>query len=235
MKVYIQTSTGLAEVYKFDVETSTTVQQLKQLFVEKSGDDQDIRTMCFIYKGSMLDDDDETLAEYNITDRCVLQLVDLSLISRNDFAGIGAKFVDLSSSKGLTKQTWSKTGPRWRIASPGLCLEGTCVNDQCEAHNQRVVIRIGYKRFDLIVGADESTSICPVCRKYVDPETCAFNNCWWKYEGVRQDVVGKGIPPKKYASDWQHADNAYYYFDQKTSGVVLWRQLIIEVVKNKPQ
>ena len=56
-----------------------------------------------------------------------------------------AEFVDLSNSKGLKRIEWSSYAPDWRIARPGLCLEGTCTNKDCKAQADKVVINIGFK------------------------------------------------------------------------------------------
>ncbi|CAF4688981.1 unnamed protein product, partial [Didymodactylos carnosus] len=91
-----------------------------------------------------------------------LQLVDLSVSGRGDLGFMGLEFLDVSNSTVLKQTQWSKTAPRWRVCPPGLCLEGTCTNHQCEAHNQRVIVPIGYKKFDILVGADETTTKCPL-------------------------------------------------------------------------
>ena len=234
MKVYIQTFTGMGRTYNVDVEPSTTTRQLKKL-LEKASDNKDLQTMCFGFNGKSLDDDDQTLSDYDIKDGSLLQLIDLSVKSRSGFDCIGTEFANLSNRKGLKTQEWSKTAPLWRKTSRGLSLEGSCTTEQCAAYQQRVVMPIGYKRFDILADASETTTICPLCKNFVEPQTCSFNNCWWKYQGIKQEEVGKGKPPKRCSSDWQYADNAYHYFDQQTSGMVRWKQLIVEAVENKPQ
>lgn len=144
----------------------------------------------------------------------------------------GAEFVDTSNEAGLKKMEWSADAPAWRRAPPGLCLEGICSNSLCEANGKEVIIPIGYKKFDLVLDANASTTKCPSCSKYVEPKTCSFNNCWWKWSGIKQEA--KGEAPTPCSSDWKHADDAYHYFDQRESGAVVWRQLILEAVKNKP-
>jgi hypothetical protein len=37
-----------------------------------------------------------------------------------------------------------------------------------------------------------------VCDQYVEPVTCAFNNSWWKWSGIKK--VGNGQPPQQYVS-----------------------------------
>jgi hypothetical protein len=225
MKIYIETFTGMGQIYNFDVESSMTIQQLKQLLIEEMQFNEDLQTMCLAFNESSLEDNEKTLSDYDIQDKSVLQLI---ANGRGDFGSIGAKFADVSNKNGLKKKEFSKAA-RWRITSPGLCLEGSCTNDHCEAHKQSVIMPIGYKRFDILVDSNETTTICPLCKKYVEPSTCSFNNCWWKYEGI------KGKSPMKCSSDWQLADNAYNYFDQQASGMIVWKQLIFEAVKDKPK
>ena len=51
-------------------------------------------------------------------------------------------------------------------------------------------------------------------------------------EGMKQEKAGE--PPIKCSNDWQYVDNSYHYFDHETSGVVTWKQLIIEAVEKEP-
>ena len=163
----------------------------------------------------------------------ILQFVDLNTTYRSGFPCMGTKFADVSNNKGLKRREWSKTAPPWRITKGGLCLEGLCTNNQCKAYNQSVVMPIGYKTFDMLIDSNETTTKCPICQTYVEPKTCAFSNCWWRYEGIKQNEMGQGKPPIKCSNDWQRADNAYHYFDEDKSGIVVWKQLIVEAVRNK--
>ena len=49
----------------------------------------------------------------------------------------GGDFADLTKGK---KFEWNKNAPQYRIASRGLCLEGTCTNSRCEAYGNMVDI-----------------------------------------------------------------------------------------------
>jgi hypothetical protein len=150
-----------------------------------------------------------------------------------DFTSFGTEFVDVSNQAGMKTIQWSKNGaPKWLEAGRGLCLEGTCLNSQCIANGKRVIMHIGYEKFDLVLDANESTTKCPMCLKYVDPDTCAFNNCWWNWSGIKQTAKTKA--PIKCSGDWKYADDAYHYFDKQESGTVMWKQLILEAVKDKP-
>jgi ubiquitin C len=234
MKIYIETFTGMGQTYNFDVDSSITIKQLKELFLKNTNNNKDIQSICFVFNEEELDDDDRTLSDCNIEHESILQLVDLNANHRSDFSFMGAKFADISNNKGLKRVEWSKTGPPWRTPQHGLCLEGLCTNTQCKAYNQCVIMPIGYKKFDILIDPDENTTKCPLCQKFIEPKTCAFNNCWWRYQGIKQDETGQGKPPMKCSSEWQQADNAYHYFDEYTSGIVIWKQLIVEAVKNKP-
>ncbi len=146
---------------------------------------------------------------------------------------IGIKFVDVSNETGLKKVRWAKNGaPAWLSTTHGLCLEGICTNISCQANGQQVIMPIGYKKFDLVSDPSESTTKCPLCSKYVNPQTCGFNNCWWRWIGVKQNTEAEA--PTQCSNDWTYADDAYHYFDRNKSGTVIWRKLVLEAVKDKP-
>ncbi len=145
----------------------------------------------------------------------------------------GIEFVDVSNETGLKKVDWAKSdAPSWRHTKRGLCLEGTCTNIRCQANGKTVIMPIGYKKFDLLLDPSESATKCPMCSKYVNPQTCAFNNCWWRWTGVKQNSNAEA--PIQCSNDWTYAGDAYHYFDKHKSGTVIWRQLILEAVENKP-
>ncbi|CAF4452468.1 unnamed protein product, partial [Rotaria sp. Silwood2] len=71
------------------------------------------------------------------------------------------------------------------------------------------------KIFDLLGDVDPSTTKCPMCKQYVEPTTCGFSNCYWRWEGSKQLP---GQPPMRCSDDWKAADDAYHYFDQTLKG-----------------
>ncbi|CAF3691641.1 unnamed protein product [Rotaria sp. Silwood1] len=225
--------------YGFDVEGSTTVQQLKQLFLEKTSIKYDMKKMYLINSQNrdVLIKDEETLGYYDVQENSEMQLHDLTKTTR-DLSSLGLRFVDLGDGTGFRRTAWAASAAstagasRWRLAGRGLCLEGICENPKCEANGHQVVMTIGYRVFDIVADTDATTTQCPICKNYVEPTTCGFNNCWWRYEGKKKDQQGKGKAPIKCSSDWQHADDAYHYFDQQTHPIVTWTQLKIEAVKD---
>ncbi|CAF5028622.1 unnamed protein product, partial [Rotaria sp. Silwood1] len=167
---------------------------------------------------------------YGVEDNSLLELVDPNMKFRS-CNNTGNRFVDVCSTKGLKQAEWSRIAPRWRRAGHGLCFEGQCLNKECEAYRHTVIMPIGYQKFDILIDTDQETTICPLCKYYVEPVACGFSNCWWRYEGIK--ICNSG-PPKRCSSDWKHADDAYHRFDENPSEHVTWRKLIFEVVKKRP-
>ncbi|CAF2820322.1 unnamed protein product [Rotaria sp. Silwood2] len=231
MQIYITTTIRGSNTYVFDVEQTTTIRQLKDYYLKKTKEEEDPENLLLALNTNTLDEDDKTLSDYSIGPDSMLTL------TYNDFTGrnpnFGVHFVDVSNKAGLKRTDWAKTAPEWRIASPGLCLEGICKNSTCKASNQKVIMSMGYTEFDVLRDPSSKTTKCPICSKYVNPTSCAFNNCWWKYEGIKQP--NESEEPKLIESDWYHADNAYHYFDEYTSGTVQWRHLKLIAVKTKPK
>ncbi|CAF4913517.1 unnamed protein product [Rotaria socialis] len=223
---------GLRKTYAFNVQPSTTIQELKTR-LHKRADDLDMATIGLSFNGKMLDEDDKALTHYNVEEDSVLVLSNL-LGDASDTDSLEVKFVDVSESEGLKRVEWSTTGKKWRQVQHGMCLEGKCIKSKCEAHDQMVIIPIGYGTFDVLRDSD-TNSKCPMCKEYVEPIICSFNNCWWKYKGKRKEKDDDRNPPQECNGDWKQADDACHYFDEQTSEMVIWRQLIFEVIKDKPQ
>ena len=98
-------------------------------------------------------------------------------------AGFSVPFTDVSNPAAMKKIQWAESGPSWYTALPGLCVEGVCANVGCAAYNQWVIDNRGQGTFDLIIDAHNCK--CPMCRKPVKPVTCAFNNCQWRFMGLK--------------------------------------------------
>lgn len=98
-----------------------------------------------------------------------------------------------------------------------------CKNSSCEAHNKMVIINLGAPVL-YHLGMPSQDTNCPICKTYVDPKTCAFNNCKWRYFGIKKDTTGL----KRVKCDFQSADNNYYRFDPTDHGMAQWTQLALE-------
>jgi hypothetical protein len=145
----------------------------------------------------------------------------------NMSGNMGAAFIDVSNESGLQHIKFSQTAPRWRIVKGGLCLEGKCLNASCVAYQQQVIINIGYRQFDILTDANAQTSKCPVCLKYVEPTTCGFTACLWRWWGIKKP--GSGLPPVEIPPcHWKEVVGEYVRFDEQRSGSVIWLKLILE-------
>ncbi|CAF2093859.1 unnamed protein product [Rotaria magnacalcarata] len=235
MKICVQTQIGTARPYSFNVNSTATVKELKQLVRQKTGDNEDtLKDMYFTFDMDILDEDEQTLQSFGVETDSVLVLCYSNVRSRN-IGVLGARFADVSNAASVQRLEWSKTAPHWRRTRCGLCLEGICINEQCKAFNQQVIMPVGYRKFDILLDLDDVTTVCPICKSFVQPITCGFNNCWWRFQGIKKAENDARAAPKKCSSEWKQADNAYHCFEQSVSGTVTWNQLIIEATKNKPQ
>lgn len=188
-----------------------TIISIKNQIQEKEGIPPDQQRL--LYSGSLLLDE-YTLKHYSILDQTRIYLI-LKL------RGGGGSFADLTQQPSSFE--WSKTGPKWRIAKMGLCLEGKCKNTWCKAFNRTVIINMGVPIiFKLGLPTIDKPTNCPICDEYVKPLTCAFNNCQYRYLSVGD--ANDGV--KKIKSDWVQVENNYNRFDE--SKQISYKSLVIE-------
>lgn len=79
----------------------------------------------------------------------------------------------------------SEQQPRWREADAGLNLEGKCTNNGCVAFGEMVVMQMKFGSFDWKLDCIAGKTDCPCCQKFVQPITCGFINCKWKWTGAK--------------------------------------------------
>ena len=233
--IQVTVKTIYGKTVGLNVTNIDTVAAFKRKFQDKEGVPSSQQRILFT---SVLLRDGVTLGEYNVMDGSVLHLV-IRLRGGGDVLA-GVRFVDIGNPTGPTRQEWSGSAPRWRVASPGLCLEGVCEHRGCPAYKEHVVMNQGFGSFDLI--EDGHSCGCPICGHPVVPTTCAFNSCRWKWVGKKMDpnthrpiVVRSGTHKigetkstvNTYPYNWTIADNAYHRFDEDTSGSINWLRLKI--------
>jgi len=121
----------------------------------------------------------------------------------------------------------SEDGPAWRQASPGLCLDGVCLNAKCQAFEHKVIINQGIGQFNVVTNSTVIPSQCPLCETTVQPTTCAFNRCSWRLIGVKQDN-SNASSSSNITTEWQDTANEYHRW---TDSFTSWSQLTIETRK----
>ena len=214
MKIFVK---GLNGTIIIDCSSFWNIKDLKAMIEKSEGFPPD--QLRLIFAGMQLEDD-RMLSDYNILNGSTMFIY--LRISGGCPPGF-ANFVDVSSEKGPQKIKFSENAPHWRIVSPGLCLEGLCRNKECDAFSHYVIMNMG-KNVCYDIGLPNDKTKCPICWKYVKPITCAFNDCKFRYVGIKNTPNGL----ERVKSDWKECDNNYYRFDPVEHGTADWSRLVLE-------
>ena len=185
---------------KIWVYSENYIQTVKKKICDIEGIPTDQQRLMF-YSRQL--EDGRTLSDYNIVSSCTLILI-LKL------TGGGMPFADISE-KG-THFKWNRRAPKRRMAREGLCLEGKCENEECEAYNQMVVINMGdVCTFRLGLNHTRPETNCPICDEHVKPVTCGFNNCQYRYISIKE-TKDSTVYEK---SNWKEVGDTYLRFNEK--------------------
>ena len=169
------------------------------------------------YDGDVLQDN-QTFVEIGIEKNDIITENERSM-------GGGISMADISNKEGLVQGNFSKNAKEWHKITHGLNVSGICNNSHCKAYEMEVDCKIGFGTFDLVRDADRIK--CPICKEEIEPTTCCFSRCQYKFEGKKK-VNGK---TEKVKSDWKRVEKDYEYYDPNKSGIVNWLMLIIETKK----
>lgn len=219
IQVFVKTLTG--KTITLDITPNETILKVKKKIQDKEGIPVDQQKI--VYAGMTLEDEDQ-IFEYGIQRESTLHLV-----LRLRGGGGGKAFVDVSNEKSAITIQWSDTAPAWRVAEQGLCLEGICTNSKCPAKSRQVIMNFKMGTFDLML--DTEKCVCPMCKEYVEPKSCGFNNCAYTISGIK--VGSNGKPERLAKQEWIEVGDEYKYFDPRGSGVVNWLNLKI-YTKERP-
>ena len=157
--------------------------------------------------------DDRTLYDYNIEEGGTIYLV---LRLR------GGGFVDVTREDSMVQKKWNSKAPGWRIVrKQGLCIEGKCENDKCQAFGKMVIMNFGICKFNLLKQSDKC--VCPMCDSNVTPIKPAFNNCFYRITARKMGETALFQKP------WTNVGDAYTTFDEHKAGMAEWAQMVIYV------
>ena len=204
---------------KFFVNLNETIESAKKRLKNQLN----LTDFEFLYNGGILHDD-EIFSNIGIKENDVINYLGNCFKAGGGYA-TGITMADISNKKGLVKGNFNKNAKKWNLIITGLNVSGICNNYQCEAYKKSVDCQIGLGTFDLVRDADRIK--CPMCNEEMEPTTCCFSKCQYKFEGKKK-LNGKTEYVK---SDWKRVEKDYEYYDPEKSGNVNWLMLIIETKK----
>ena len=222
--VYVKTLTG--KTIPVVVRSSTTTLELNEMIQEKES--IPLGQQRLFYGGSQLEGL-KIMDYYNITLDSTFHLV----LRLSGGGNPNAKsFADLSGGK-TERLKWSTSAPKWRYTDKGLCIEGSCFNANCQAYNKMVIIQMGIGSFDLVM--DEHQCKCPLCKEYVKPITAAFNNCQYRWTGIKSGEKPGDPPITCKEENFITVRDEYLRFDESDkkkggNGMSKWLRLVIHTI-----
>ena len=206
----------------FLVNLNETVGQAKKRFLNQLPNYEKKNFFSWTFYGDILEDN-EIFSDIGIEEGDTI--VYSVFYNGGGNGSFGISIADISNEKGLVKGNFNNNAKDWNKVITGLNVSGICNNNGCEAYKKSVDCQIGLGTFDLVRDADRIK--CPMCNEEIEPTTCCFSRCQYKFEGKKK-LNGKTEFVK---SDWKRVEKDYEYYDPNKSGIVNWLMLIIETKK----
>ena len=214
INIIINTPKTKSEGIIISVSMNETIASAKEKYYNKVGSRQDNQ---WLYDGAVLKDN-QTFSDLGVEDKDIIE----AHPSSRGGGDLGVLMADISNKRGLVEGKFSKNANDWNIITTGLNVSGICNNDKCRAYKKLVDCQIGLGTFDLVRDADRIK--CPICKEEMEPTTCCFSKCQYKFEGKKK-INGKTEFVK---SEWKKVEKDYEYYDPVKSGTVKWLMLVIE-------
>jgi hypothetical protein len=219
--VTVKTLTGKnVELYQLSTDT---VLMLKSKLREREGIPED--QMRLVFAGKQMDDD-STLARLGIRTGAVIHL-----ILRLRGGGSDPVPFKFSEMKDATVSQLSAHAPDWRTVAPGVCMEGKCMNANCDAFERMVIETLGFGEFSC-----NRQIRCPACDTLCPAVTTGFFQCHWSFAGQKADGTVHEAEP-------QRIDQEYHRFNetQETNSAASasassssWAYLVVRGTEWKP-
>ena len=171
------------------------------------------------YRGIALKDD-KTIDYYGIED-------DDNLFAKTFVSGGGGvNTVDIT--KNITNECEpAKSGPTYREGCNGLNIQAKCKNNNCNAYNDTIYVKIGYVQDWNLNAHLKDQVLCPSCGRMVKPKNYFFFECKYRIDYIKEvdDEYDTGY------IEGSASGRLYKYFDEKESGNATFVELKFNVIK----
>ncbi|KAG0319908.1 hypothetical protein BGZ99_004848 [Dissophora globulifera] len=211
-RFFVRDLTG--RTYYVNYHEHDTIEDIKhriQEFKHYSPDD-----LKLTFHGTVLENS-RTVADYHLQDGSTIGLK-IELRGGGYAPAIGISFSDVSDTKSVRKQRFSKSAPPGRIVEPGANIECQC---ECTPR-YRVICPKGTGLIEL----SQAKFTCPNCHQHnkIVPVTVGFTKCKYRFHGIRNTG-------EQYTSEWKEVppEDCYQLFS--ASNQTTWKRLVIETAK----
>ncbi len=207
---------GSEATIRVDLEVDR-VKDLKQKFSLMTGLDMcDIQFTIKNGRETLLLNNQEKLEHYMLEEGS-----HISYVPRRKYMVQGIPLENISDMI-LHAGKLAALSPVWRRVTPGLWIEGVCMNKLCVACSEIVVMNQGFTDLDYI--NERHRCKCPMCYEPVTPTCCGFNRCEWMLVGLKRSP-GKGSRIMR--RNWQRVDKKDGYHRFCPNGHADWLNLKI--------
>ena len=203
MQIFVKTFSG--RTITLEVETSFTIENVKQLICQKEGISIDVQSLFVLGKPMH---NEKTLADYSVVRKStIFQTIPLE-------GGLICSLLPFKSMNNEISQPFSDEANDWRIVRRGVSWKGKCQTQVCPAYDYEIIINSGFGIFSL--RKILTTLKCPICHQLAkDINNIGFFKCKWEYKGMdSNDKKHKksGIANKNAYTSYKEGDDIEWQF-----------------------